>query len=69
MKRRFISLLFTAMFAAGALSGCGSSETTAQTTGGESEIAAVEESKDVTLTNVSYDPTRELYAAYNEVFK
>ena len=24
---------------------------------------------DVTLTNVSYDPTRELYAAYNELFE
>ena len=37
------------------LSGCGGQ-------GGETE------GKAITLTNVSYDPTRELYAAYNELF-
>lgn len=26
-------------------------------------------SEDLTITNVSYDPTRELYTAYNEIFK
>ena len=32
------------------------------------EASAKSGSKSVTITNVSYDPTRELYAAYNQVF-
>ncbi|MCD8026206.1 MAG: sulfate ABC transporter substrate-binding protein [Clostridiales bacterium] len=40
--------------------GCGSTDTASDDTASSSET--------VTLTNVSYDPTRELYAAYNEIF-
>ena len=32
-------------------------------------MAGAVSAADVTLTNVSYDPTRELYAAYNELFE
>ncbi|MBR1738338.1 MAG: sulfate ABC transporter substrate-binding protein [Firmicutes bacterium] len=65
MKKRIISLLFTAVFALGALTGCAGSGETAQASSGD----AAGENKNVSITNVSYDPTRELYAAYNEIFK
>ncbi|MBQ8707028.1 MAG: sulfate ABC transporter substrate-binding protein [Succinivibrionaceae bacterium] len=35
---------------------------------GSAFLAAAASAKDVELTNVSYDPTRELYKAYNQVF-
>lgn len=44
------------------ISGCGGSSGSSES-GGEQKGASLE------LTNVSYDPTRELYAAYNEIFK
>jgi sulfate/thiosulfate-binding protein len=37
-------------------------------TGVASLIPAVAQAKDITLLNVSYDPTREFYADYNKVF-
>ncbi|WP_337510291.1 hypothetical protein [Megasphaera sp.] len=50
-------LAFTTVLAvAGALAGCGRSDTA---DGGGT----------MTLTNVSYDPTRELYKEYNELFQ
>jgi len=57
MKKRILSVILSAtvlVTSAAALTGCGSSD--------ESN------SEKVTITNVSYDPTRELYAAYNEIF-
>lgn len=52
---------------AGALTGCQGnvSETSAQGNAGET---AQEKKETVEITNVSYDPTRELYEAYNQVF-
>lgn len=47
------------VLAAGVLAGCGSSGKTA---------AGAENGK-ITLTNVSYDPTRELYQQYNPLFQ
>ena len=45
----------------GALAGCGSGgDSTGGETGGDGET--------LTLTNVSYDPTRELYEGYNQLF-
>lgn len=35
---------------------------------GAKEAADTSTADSITLTNVSYDPTRELYAAYNEIF-
>lgn len=45
------------------VTGCGSSSGSS-----ESDTSASGSSDTVTITNVSYDPTRELYEAYNEVF-
>ncbi len=56
------SLLMVLVLALGGLTGCGSSDTEA----GDTEA---EGSDTIELTNVSYDPTRELYEAYNELFK
>lgn len=55
MNKKIISaILASAIAAASLFTGCGSEKTS-------------DDSK-VTITNVSYDPTRELYAAYNEIF-
>lgn len=53
--RKFAGLIALCLAAALCLSGCGGQ-------GGDTAKEAV------TLTNVSYDPTRELYAAYNQLF-
>lgn len=63
MKKKILGLVLTAVLAVTSLAGCGAN-TQEQTTDGASSAPA----EKVTLTNVSYDPTRELYAAYNEVF-
>lgn len=52
-SKRWIAVLLAATLTGGALTGCGASSSSDGT---------------VTITNVSYDPTRELYAAYNEIF-
>lgn len=69
MRKRLVSsglaAVLAAALAAGSLTGCG---------GGKSNDAATEAAKNasaadkVTITNVSYDPTRELYEQYNKVF-
>ncbi|WP_301859807.1 sulfate ABC transporter substrate-binding protein [uncultured Megasphaera sp.] len=59
-KSRYIALAVGAVLTAAVLlSGCGSSgEKQAASSGGK-----------ITLTNVSYDPTRELYEQYNPLFQ
>lgn len=52
----FQAVCMTAIMAA-ALCGCG-----------KDSVAASSSSSDLKITNVSYDPTRELYVAYNELF-
>ena len=73
MKKNLLTNIGTKAFAAGTaltlslglLAGCGSS---AQAAGdGQSQEGSNNADK-VTITNVSYDPTRELYEAYNEEF-
>ncbi len=62
MKKNILSLTLASVLSASVLlAGCGADN---------AENASEEASKaeTVTLTNVSYDPTRELYAAYNELF-
>lgn len=69
MRKRLVSsglaAVLAAALAAGSLTGCG---------GGKGNDAATEAAKNasaadkVTITNVSYDPTRELYEQYNKVF-
>ncbi len=48
-----------AALAVGMMTGCGSSSDDADSS---------DDNTSVTITNVSYDPTRELYEAYNELF-
>lgn len=62
MKKKALSILLVAALTAGIFTGCGSESTSGD--GTESGSA-----KKVEITNVSYDPTRELYAAYNELFQ
>lgn len=53
--KRITGIALAAVIAASAFAGCGS---------GDSDVT----DEKVSITNVSYDPTRELYAAYNEIF-
>lgn len=59
MKKRLLTLLTVAALTVGSLAGCGS---------GSSDTQSGSSADSVEITNVSYDPTRELYAAYNELF-
>ena len=61
MKKRVLSIFLTGILAVSSLTACG-------TEAGSVNAANSEEKSVIELTNVSYDPTRELYAAYNEVF-
>ena len=61
MKRRVITLALLAALTVGAATGCG-------TNSSDTASAKAADTQSVEITNVSYDPTRELYAAYNEVF-
>lgn len=61
MRKRILALLLTTVVAAGTvLTGC---------SGNSDAGSQADDSKTLSMTNVSYDPTRELYAAYNELFQ
>lgn len=60
--KKIITLFTVAALTLGSLTGCGSS---AGTDSKKSDAS----SKKVEITNVSYDPTRELYAEYNKIFQ
>lgn len=60
MRKKFLSIAISVLFAA-SLSGCGSNSLESSAKGNDKGSA-------IELTNVSYDPTRELYAAYNDLF-
>ncbi len=62
MKKKLFGILSVAILSAAVMAGCGSGSDT------ETKTADNSSSEKVTLTNVSYDPTRELYAAYNDLF-
>ena len=73
MRKKLITLGL--IFAMGAsLTACGSNSgsSSASASSGATAVSSAEDGKKdkekIELTNVSYDPTRELYAAYNEVF-
>lgn len=53
--KKWTALFMSAALLGGCLAGCG-------------DGGAKEDSDTVTLTNVSYDPTREFYAAFNQIF-
>lgn len=64
MKRKnILSLGLAAVLGATFLFGCGS-----DTTAKKENTENTESSDSVSITNVSYDPTRELYEQYNKVF-
>lgn len=58
MKKRVIHLLLAGVLAVGVLGGCGGA-------GGSQSASA----GTIQLINVSYDPTRELYESYNQLFQ
>jgi sulfate transport system substrate-binding protein len=60
---KILALTGAVVLSAGILTGCGGSAGSADSSGSESGSADT-----VEITNVSYDPTRELYEAYNELF-
>ena len=62
MKKQLATLLAVTALGIGVLSGCGVSAASNSTGGSSDSAGAIE------ITNVSYDPTRELYAAYNDLF-
>ncbi len=60
-KNRFYqtAVVSAAVLALGSLAGCGGKDSDSSGSGDENTI---------TITNVSYDPTRELYEEYNQIF-
>lgn len=58
-KKRISAILLASTLTVGTLSGCG---------GNSSDESETANNEPVEITNVSYDPTRELYAAYNDAF-
>ncbi len=62
-KKNILSFGLIAILAITSLVGCGSANGT-----GEEGKKSSSSSDTVSITNVSYDPTRELYEKYNEIF-
>lgn len=60
MKKNLLSVLIAGSLAVTAIAGCGNSTRADGNSSSGNDV--------IELTNVSYDPTRELYAAYNEAF-
>ena len=60
-------MISVAILAAGGLTGCGNQNNNEVGTGAEAETES-NNAYNIELLNVSYDPTRELYAAYNDLF-
>jgi sulfate transport system substrate-binding protein len=81
MKKKAVALLTSLTLVLGTLTGCGSTASTTSTASTSNASSSSSQSADtisgdattdysqpVEITNVSYDPTRELYANYNELF-
>ena len=68
MKKRKLLAIGLSLSLVFGLSACGSAKESAST---GTNVSAEKQAdlSPVEITNVSYDPTRELYAAYNELFK
>ena len=67
-RRVFASSALLLLAAATGLAGCKKSDASSAAPAASGSGAAVEAPKAVTLLNVSYDPTRELYQDFNAVF-
>lgn len=63
MKKKLFGIISAVILSAAVMSGCSSANSETSASGDNTSSAET-----VTMTNVSYDPTRELYAAYNELF-
>lgn len=63
-RKRILSLILSAAMVASLLAACGSSSDE----DADSSEESTEDAETIEITNVSYDPTRELYTAYNELF-
>lgn len=67
--KKFLSVLLTLAIGTGIFTGCSSSAPSTDGTAEQTTTAASAESNgSASLLNVSYDPTRELYAEYNQAF-
>ena len=66
MKKRLLGFGIAATLIVGALTGCSSSKNA--TAGNDAAGTGAPKTEKVSLVNVSYDPTRELYEAYNKIF-
>ncbi len=75
MKKRTLVIGLIAALTAGSLAGCGNNNTDEKETAAASSSVTAASSKEeapqekIELTNVSYDPTRELYKEYNSLFQ
>ncbi len=69
MKKHVLAATAVSLALVGILAGCGGKEETSAPAGSAAAAASTAPApKAVELTNVSYDPTRELYEAYNKSF-
>ena len=70
MKNRLMAIILVTAMATASLAGCGADGNGSASGAAETKADAAKATAGgkVTITNVSYDPTRELYAAYNDVF-
>lgn len=72
MKKRTLSAIAAIILTVTTLAGCGSSASgtasAATASASSTDASSGSSSGTITLTNVSYDPTRELYEAYNKIF-
>lgn len=69
MKMKKLTALFLSLVFIAAFAGCGNKAEEAVLSENVEGAAGTGSSDKITITNVSYDPTRELYAKYNELFK
>lgn len=71
MGKKIIALALTGALGIGVFAGCGDGKASGKGTAaaGGGADAGQGSTKPVEITNVSYDPTRELYEAYNELFE
>ena len=53
----------------GVFTGCAGNQSSPSAAGSDAESAAKPTAGTVSITNVSYDPTRELYEQYNQIFQ
>lgn len=68
MKKSLLSVISLSLVLAAGLAGCGDKESSGSSASPSASGAAAPAPKSVEITNVSYDPTRELYEAFNKSF-